>query len=532
MSEIGLIPSLCVLLLELFVYNESNAVVSLSISVNILAGCLSSQVTLDTSCHLISTSHSSNMSKWVPIGPDCVFTPRNANFLRLSRRNELARQGLVKSIAVDPTDSGTIYTAEAPTSGGNSAFRTTDNGQSWTPIVDGLQQTDPANVNPSCIAVNPLATSSIYLGTYSGRAYVSPSNGATWNSSFFDFGAGNSVAKLVVDPRGASDPSITVIYAACNNGVWRSSDGGTTFVQVLVASLSDFEARFPIDGTQADFYAGVNGVGIFHAVDPTSASSWTNLTISPASNLPTANFDSMRIDICRLTPRPYVWFFNTVSKNEITASIYTAPSSTGSWTSIPVPATVPQPAYAGLYDSSFALAPNSPGDGSNDILLFGSIDLSRSIDSGRTWTGLSGGAFGDEYHADYHAFAFFPDPPQSGVVPLTYVGCDGGLGVSTRLIDPNATLPDTVSEENEQLQFSNTAVVQNYSHGKQSSAIYSYSSDPKIGALGYIGCQDTGINAGDSALLWRGIQDADAGQVAVTQGTDGVKVRSFLLSFA
>jgi hypothetical protein len=36
----------------------------------------------------------------------------------------------VQSIAVDPTDYGTIYTVEALTSGGNSAFCTTDRGTS------------------------------------------------------------------------------------------------------------------------------------------------------------------------------------------------------------------------------------------------------------------------------------------------------------------------------------------------------------------------------------------------------------------
>ena len=43
----------------------------------------------------------------------------------------------------------------------------------------------------------------------------------------------------------------------------------------------------------------------------------------------------------------------------------------------------PGPAY-GLYDSAFCVAANSPGDGNTDILFFGSIGLSRSIDSGRT----------------------------------------------------------------------------------------------------------------------------------------------------
>lgn len=83
------------------------------------------------------------MTSWLPIGPDFVFSPRDADFKRLSRHNENGRQGLVAGVALDPSDASTIYTVEAPTSGGNSAFRSDDDGQSWTAIVDGLQQTDP-----------------------------------------------------------------------------------------------------------------------------------------------------------------------------------------------------------------------------------------------------------------------------------------------------------------------------------------------------------------------------------------------------
>ena len=91
---------------------------------------------------------------WFPIGPDFVFAPRNEDFRRLSRRNEIGRQGLVAAIAIDPSDPDVIYTAERPTSGGSSAFRTNDGGLSWTPIADSLQQLDPA-VDPNCFAVNP-----------------------------------------------------------------------------------------------------------------------------------------------------------------------------------------------------------------------------------------------------------------------------------------------------------------------------------------------------------------------------------------
>src|SRR5206468_3133099 len=101
-----------------------------------------------------------------------------------SRRNEYGRQGLVSSIAIDPTDLLTIYVAERPSSGGASAFRTRDDGASWTPIVDELQQADP-RIDPSCIAVNPDHSATIYMGTLANRGvYVSNSHGdlGSWSA--------------------------------------------------------------------------------------------------------------------------------------------------------------------------------------------------------------------------------------------------------------------------------------------------------------------------------------------------------------
>jgi hypothetical protein len=344
------------------------------------------------------------------------------------------------------------------------------------------------------------------------------------------------VFKLAVDPRSASDPTTTIVFAACGNGVWRSNNGGGSFSQVLSGNLSDFAVRFPTDGSSADFYTGILATGVMHATDPTSAASWTNLNtlagtnlpaiIAPTPQNPNGNFDNMRIDVCRKTARAYIWFFNTVCNssggncNEGTASLYTASNPTGTWSQIPL-TSPPGPAY-GLYDSSFAVATNSPGDGNNDILLFGSVHLFRSVDSGRTWFDTSTG--GDEYHDDYHAFAFFPNNPSGNTIPATYIGSDGGLGVSTRIADPTAAYPPAPGDADELGTYTNTAVVQNYGHGKQSSAVYQYGSDPAIAALGYIECQDTGVNAGDSALLWRGIFNADGGAIAAKQGSDGVKV--------
>src|ERR1051325_7074874 len=121
---------------------------------------------------------------WFPLGPDSVFAPKNGSFKRLSRRNEFGRQGLTSSVTIDPTDPNTIYIAERPSSGGTSAFRTRDDGASWVPIVDSLQQSNP-RLDPSCFAVNPDHPATIYMGTFSDRGiYVSNSRGdpGTWST--------------------------------------------------------------------------------------------------------------------------------------------------------------------------------------------------------------------------------------------------------------------------------------------------------------------------------------------------------------
>ena len=86
---------------------------------------------------------------WFPMGPDFVFTARNGNYKRLTRKNELGRQGLAKCIAVDQTDPSTIYVVDRPSSGGTAAFRTEDGGKSWKCISDSLHQSDPL-IDPQC----------------------------------------------------------------------------------------------------------------------------------------------------------------------------------------------------------------------------------------------------------------------------------------------------------------------------------------------------------------------------------------------
>ena len=137
--------------------------------------------------------------------------------------------------------------------------------------------------------------------------------------------------------------------------------------------------------------------------------------VAATSSQPNGNFDAIRIDVCRANRRVYAWFFNTFcgpsgcnEANATPSTLFTSANATGAWTAISM--TSPPVPVDGLYDSGFAVAANSPGDGSNDILFFGAVDLYRSTNSGGTWLDTNS----DEIHADYHDVRLLSRPAPCG----------------------------------------------------------------------------------------------------------------------
>ena len=446
---------------------------------------------------------------WFPIGPDMVYAPRDpALAQRLSRRNENGRQSMVYAIAVDPSNPNVVYTVDAPVAGGSGAFRSDDGGHSWTSISDSLQQADPA-LTPTCIAVHPLLGNNVYLGTSQGNVYASSSSGATWGPPVNL--ASNKVVQVIVDPRGAASAATTVLYAGTwAGGLFRSTNGGSTFGPALLPGwVSSMAFSMPSSGT-ADFYAAIMSTGIFHATDP--AGPWNPIS----GTLPAAgSFDEMRLDLCRANAnRVYAWFATGGGGN---SRLYSSGAGPTGWSQV-VSTSLPSPGQ-GTYSFALAAAPNSPGDGLNDILFFASVGLFRSTDAGRNWT-LSG----DWFHADQHAFAFTPVGPPAGTIPTTLVGCDGGLAASSGYADPSYAFGTAPTDFDDGATYTPSGVAQNWNHGKLSTALRHYHADPAVSAIGYIGCQDTGVSGHTSALGWRGLFDADGIGVATTPGSDGVKV--------
>lgn len=452
---------------------------------------------------------------WFPLGPDFVFGPRVGAFARLSRRNEKGRQGLVSCITIEPGDPNTIYVCVRPGSGGSSAFLTRDGGESWVAISDALRLVSPT-ADPTYVAIHPVNPAIIYLGGYEDRAvYVSNNRGApgSWSGPH---NVGGKVFKIIVDPRGATDPQNTVVYAAAwLRGICRSANGGVDWSVVLNADPTSFVAHIPLTGT-AHFYVGAYLRGVLHTSEPTGA--WENLCNSGIglprrdSTTPEGNYSNPVVDFCpRVPERVYAWF----AQPSATTGLYTTSAATTGWTRV-MATSIPNP--LGLYAYQFAVAPNSPGDGLNDILLFGESELHRSIDAGRNWRRDV-----VRFHTDIQAFAFSPSIPAAGEIPTTYLGCDGGLASSVKFADPAVAVETQLTDFNQGVGYSATlAGWINLNHGRASNAVKAYASDPSIAAVSFIGCQDTGLAAGERTLGWRSLDDGDVNTIAAARGTQGV----------
>jgi photosystem II stability/assembly factor-like uncharacterized protein len=448
---------------------------------------------------------------FLPIGPDFAFIPRDGNFKRLSRRNEAGAQGMVEQVYVDPTDPATIYVIARPgPAGWPTLFRSQDQGISWSSIADGLQKSEPQFVDVSSLAVNPVSTNIIYIGTYSGATYVSNDFGATWSARI---AAGNNlmVRSLFVDARTAANAKTTVLYAATTKGIWRSQDGGSSWAQNWNGGdVLQVIGYTPQNGT-AHFFATVFNVGLFHSTDPNNG--WTNLNdgnILPArdNNFP---FNYYAIDYCLDTQNAgKIRVYAMMNTWGSTLGIFTANDPTSPWTN--QNAMNPPAPGQGSYTWGLAVAPNSLGDGATDVLFANNQHLVRSTDAGKSWTALG------VFHDDYHSTKFFG---RGKAPPLLYFGCDGGLGMSDNFADTAFAAPTDFDEGD---IYSDLGVTQNLSHGLQNHGAIDVWSDPGAPALAYINCQDVGVIAGAGDLGWRSIDIVDAWAMTGALGMDGVKV--------
>jgi hypothetical protein len=132
------------------------------------------------------------------------------------------------ALAIDPQNTNTLYAGGngTPTSAGGPLFKSTDGGNSWTPLA-----LDPVYI--WSLAVDPQNSNAVYAGT-AGTGGVNNGNGGFWKS--LDAGATwqnlspypqINIYTIVVNPKNSA-----VLYAGTDAGVIQSLDAGQSWTYI------------------------------------------------------------------------------------------------------------------------------------------------------------------------------------------------------------------------------------------------------------------------------------------------------------
>ena len=162
--------------------------------------------------------------------------------------------GLIKVIAVDPTNTTTLYTGS---DGDWGIYKTINSGVTWTRV-----QSDTSIL---ALAIDPTQSNIVFAGgkTYAASAggiFRSTDAGATWNRVLTSV----KVTALAIDPSNTQ-----IIYAGMEDyGVMKSTDGGQTWLEANTGLTYPVVSSLAIDPLRPRvLYAGTQGGGVFRSLD-------------------------------------------------------------------------------------------------------------------------------------------------------------------------------------------------------------------------------------------------------------------------
>jgi hypothetical protein len=382
--------------------------------------------------------------------------------------------GRVTALAVDPTNSSTVYAGGAE--GG--VWKSINGGTTWTPMTDAQ-----ASLATGSIAIAPSNHQIIYVGTgeanssdsYMGAGVlVSTNAGSTWTLMQGPFGTNStSIGALAVHPTNSN-----TVLAATNKGLYLSTNGGTSWTLEISGTATGVVFN-PSNGNTA--YAAVEGVGVY--VSTNAGSSWTK----DSSGLPSSNIGRIALAIAPSSPST-LWAGIANSSSGNLLGLYETTNGGSSWAknSAIVDYCTPQC----WYDNVIAADPAN----ASVVYVGGSADngtLFQTLNGGSTWTEVSFGSNLVELHCDHHALAF------SANGGSLFAGNDGGVWSTSS--PTSATLSWT-----------------NLNAGLALTQFYpGISIAPSNPNLGYGGTQDNGVQEYSGTATWNYNWCGDAGFTAI-----------------
>lgn len=164
------------------------------------------------------------------------------------------------SLAVNPFDPNIVYAGTE-----NNVFRTTNGGVDWL-ATSGV----PDDTQVLALAIDPQSPNIVYAGTYGGGIYKSTDAGDNWvavNSGLDS----PYVYDLAVD---LASPHI--IYAGTANKIYKSMDGGSHWTLASNGLPAVAIRALAIDSsTPSHLYAGTHNQGVYRSVN--AAGNWAEL---------------------------------------------------------------------------------------------------------------------------------------------------------------------------------------------------------------------------------------------------------------
>jgi photosystem II stability/assembly factor-like uncharacterized protein len=319
--------------------------------------------------------------------------------------------GRIRGIVIDPGDPSRMWAASV----GGGVWHTQDGGASWATVDDFL-----GNLACACIAMDPANPLAIYAGTgegfwngdaLPGNGIFATSDGVTWAvlpaTKTPEFTYVNRIAVA----------ASRVVLAATNSGLFRSTDAGANWTQVLGGLIADvkFDPRNngrAVAGENSD--GGQGGGGVWFTTDG-------GLTWTAARH---ATGWAGRVELAYAAKDPGIVYASVemtsgaIWRSDDGGASYQPKAARG-----PDGNAAPYLGDQGWYGNAIWA-----GDPTNEnLLIVGGVDLWRSTDGGDRLAEISTWwAHPPSPHADQHAIVAHPS--YDGTSNRTvFFGSDGGI---------------------------------------------------------------------------------------------------------
>jgi photosystem II stability/assembly factor-like uncharacterized protein len=278
----------------------------------------------------------------------------------------------ITTLKLDPRSPKTLYVIAE-----QGLLRSTDDGRTWK------QGSFPGNASPSCIALPSTGKSSVYAGGI-GVVYRSVDAGATWSLLSQDLPPDAEIRSLLI-PTGKTPALLAgVDLPAVETGVFRSTDGGTSWTRNVQGLTASVVTSIAVDAEDSNtLWAAANFV-LFKSAD--RGRTWSQI---PEPRPAVAVYDRW-VGTSPVDPQ-------TVYLGRYDGQVLRSRDGGETWS------------VAGNPSSGLMMLKADPLDAAT--LWAGGADggLRRSTDGGDTWSTLSGLASGG-YFQD---LAFSPTSPST-----------------------------------------------------------------------------------------------------------------------